>query len=131
MIGFGAEVSLHNRYKPVFELGLGMADHKPSGNNYTYKSPMSLFMRIGMNYNFLYNSSPDYQFMRSALRFFIVQIFDRQHNRRCALLGRSRQIRHTVADFDSRVDGICPGTEGKTMGPHIGRLGFQISLDTP
>ncbi len=62
LIGFGAEVSLHNRYKPVFELGLGMADHKPSGNNYTYKSPMSLFMRIGMNYNFLYNSSPDYQF---------------------------------------------------------------------
>lgn len=62
LIGFGAELSLHNRYKPVFELGLGQANHKPSGNNYTYKSPMSVYMRIGMNYNFLYNSSPDYQF---------------------------------------------------------------------
>lgn len=62
LIGFGAEVSLHNRYKPVFELGFGQACHRPSGNNYTYKTPLSMFMRIGMNYNFLYNSSPDYQF---------------------------------------------------------------------
>ncbi|MDE5555908.1 MAG: hypothetical protein K2J10_12105 [Muribaculaceae bacterium] len=56
------EVSLHNRYKPVFEAGLGQAKSTPSGNNFTYSSPVSPFFRIGLNYNFLYNSSPDYQF---------------------------------------------------------------------
>lgn len=56
------EISLHNRYKPVFEVGLGQAKSTPSGNNFTYSSPVSPFFRIGMNYNFLYNSSPDYQF---------------------------------------------------------------------
>lgn len=61
LFGAAVELSLHNRYKPVFELGLGMADKTPSGNNYTYKSPMSMFFRLGANYNFLYNSSPDYQ----------------------------------------------------------------------
>ena len=62
LFGAAVELSLHNRYKPVFELGLGMAHNTPSGNNYTYKSPMSMFFRLGANYNFLYNSSPDYQF---------------------------------------------------------------------
>lgn len=62
LFGAAVELSLHNRYKPVFELGFGQANNTPSGNNYTYKSPMSMFFRIGANYNFLYNSSPDYQF---------------------------------------------------------------------
>ena len=56
-----AELSIHNRYKPVFEAGLGMIDDTPSGNNYTFKSPMAPYFKIGMNYNFLYNSTPDYQ----------------------------------------------------------------------
>lgn len=56
------ELSLHNRYKPIFEFGLGQASYTPSDGNYTYKSPTSVYFRIGANYNFLYNSSPDYQF---------------------------------------------------------------------
>ncbi len=56
------ELSLHNRYKPVFEAGLGLADHTPSGGNYTYRSPLSFYFRVGANYNFLYNSNPDYSF---------------------------------------------------------------------
>lgn len=62
LIGFAAELSLHNRYKPVFEMGFGQADNTPSGNNFSYHSPVSVYFRIGANYNFLYNSSPDYQF---------------------------------------------------------------------
>lgn len=62
LFGAGVELSIHNRYKPVFELGLGQAKNTPSGNNFTYRSPMSMFFRIGLNYNFLYNSTPDYQF---------------------------------------------------------------------
>lgn len=60
--GGWVELSLHNRYKPVVEIGLGQARHKPSDGNYTFRSPMSVYFRLGMNYNFLYNSTPDYQF---------------------------------------------------------------------
>lgn len=54
------ELSLHNRYKPIFEMGLGSAKYTPSGMNFTYHSPTSVYFRIGANYNFFYNSDPDY-----------------------------------------------------------------------
>jgi len=56
-----AELSLHNRYKPFVEVGLGAASHECPNNNYRYKSPLSVFFKIGANYNFLFNSNPDYQ----------------------------------------------------------------------
>lgn len=56
------ELSLHNRYKPVFEMGLGQAKHRADDNSYVYHSPMSVYFRLGCDYNFLYNSTPDYQF---------------------------------------------------------------------
>ncbi|MCC8117588.1 MAG: DUF6048 family protein [Bacteroidales bacterium] len=62
LIGFGAQVSLHNRYLPTFETGLGLANNTPADNNFTYKSPLSVYFRLGMDYNFLYNSTPDYRF---------------------------------------------------------------------
>lgn len=55
-----AEVNLHNRYIPVVEFGLGKADYAPDDNNYVYNSPVAPFFRLGANYNFLYNSNPDY-----------------------------------------------------------------------
>lgn len=63
LIDFSAQLSLHNRYLPVFEAGLGIADNTPADLNFTYKSPLSPYFRIGMDYNFLYNSTPDYQFI--------------------------------------------------------------------
>ncbi len=62
------ELSLHNRYKPIAEVGLGLADYTPSGSNFTYRSPMSVYFRLGVNYNFLYNSNPDYSFF-AGLRY--------------------------------------------------------------
>lgn len=62
LIEFGAEINLHNRYIPVFEAGLGQAKNTPDDNNFTYRSPVAPFFRIGLNYNFLYNSNPDYMF---------------------------------------------------------------------
>lgn len=56
------ELSLHNRFKPVVEIGFGTADYTPEDGNYTYKSGIAPYFRIGMNYNFLYKSKPDYQF---------------------------------------------------------------------
>ena len=58
-----AELNLHNRYIPVIEIGLGEARNTPDDNNYTYRSPVAPFFRIGMNYNFLYQSNPDYLIM--------------------------------------------------------------------
>lgn len=62
LIGAWAEISLHNRYNPVFEFGLGKANNTPSGNNFSYRSPLSVYFKLGANYNFLYNSNPDYIF---------------------------------------------------------------------
>lgn len=63
LIGFSAELNLHNRYIPVIEAGLGNADNTPANQNYTYHVGVSPYFRIGANYNFLYNSNPDYQFV--------------------------------------------------------------------
>lgn len=62
-IGFWGEVSFHNRFKPVFEFGLSSADINPDGLNYTFKSPMAPYFKIGCNYNIFYNSNPDYQLL--------------------------------------------------------------------
>ena len=63
-----AELSLHNRYKPFVEVGLGSASHGGPNNNYRYRSPMSVFFKIGASYNFLFNSNPDYQ-LYAGVRF--------------------------------------------------------------
>ena len=63
LVEFSGEFNMHNRYIPVFEFGFGQADNTPDGNNYHYRSPLAPYFRIGMNYNFLFNSSPDYMAM--------------------------------------------------------------------
>lgn len=63
LIGFSANLSLHNRFMPAFEVGLGNAKNTPSGGNFTYRTPMSVYFKLGMDYNFLFNSTPDYQFL--------------------------------------------------------------------
>lgn len=61
LIGFSAGVNLHNRYRPVIEIGLGNASYTPDDGNYTYKGKMAPYFKIGMDYNFLYNSNPSYE----------------------------------------------------------------------
>ncbi len=57
-----AELSLHNRYKPVIEFGMSAANIKPDEMNYTFKSSLAPYFKIGMNYNIFYNSNASYQF---------------------------------------------------------------------
>lgn len=64
----GAELNLHNRYIPVVEFGLGNASYTPEDNNFTYRSSVAPFFKLGINYNFLYNSNPDYM-AYAGLRF--------------------------------------------------------------
>lgn len=57
------ELNMHNRYFPTLELGLGQADITPEGMNYTFKSPVAPFFKIGASYNVFYNSDPRYKFL--------------------------------------------------------------------
>ena len=62
------QLSMHNRYFPYIEVGLGTADITPDGMNFTFKSPLAPFFKIGATYNMFYNSNPDYQF-HAGLRY--------------------------------------------------------------
>lgn len=56
-----ASVSLHNWFEPVLELGIGYADNHPETSNFRYKGKPSFYGKVGINYNFMYKSNPDYQ----------------------------------------------------------------------
>ena len=56
-----ASLSLHNWFEPVIECGIGFADNHPDDANYRYVGKPSFYGKIGINYNFLYKSNPDYQ----------------------------------------------------------------------
>lgn len=68
LIGFSAGINLHNRYRPVVEIGLGDANFTPDDGNFTYKSKTAPYFKIGADYNFLYNSNPAYE-VYAGLRF--------------------------------------------------------------
>lgn len=59
-----AELDLHNRFFPVWEIGVGYADNTPEELNFTYRTKPSLYNRVGMNYNFGYN--------KEAMSFFYI-----------------------------------------------------------
>lgn len=61
LAGIWARLSLHNRYFIALEAGVSNALSRPEGMNYTYKSPISPYFKVGLDYNFFYNSNPDYQ----------------------------------------------------------------------
>lgn len=62
LTSFTADLNIHNRYFPTFEVGLGKASNAPEDKDYHYVSPMSVFFKIGADYNFIYNSNPAYKF---------------------------------------------------------------------
>lgn len=61
-------LNLYNKYFPVAELGIGMADDTPEDGNYTYKGKTTLFAKVGMNYNFMADKDARYQ-LYAGLRF--------------------------------------------------------------
>lgn len=71
LVDMWAELSIHNRFKPIIEIGIGQASHKPDGGNYTYKSAVAPYFKIGMNYNFLFKKSKEHQFY-AGLRYGIT-----------------------------------------------------------
>ncbi|MCM1163163.1 MAG: DUF6048 family protein [Muribaculaceae bacterium] len=55
------EINLHNRYMPQFTLGFSDCNDTPANKNYTFKSSIAPYFKLGAMYNFLYNSNPDYK----------------------------------------------------------------------
>lgn len=53
-------VSLHNWFFPTLEAGLGYSNNHQEGSNLVYKTRLSPYVKLGIDYNFLYKSSPDY-----------------------------------------------------------------------
>lgn len=68
LIGFNSNVSIFNRFFPTVEIGLGTARNAPADFDYTYRSPLSVYFKLGIDYNFLFNSNSDYQFF-AGLRY--------------------------------------------------------------
>lgn len=74
-----AELSLYNWIFPVIEAGIGFADSRPENGNFHYVGKPSFYTKIGLNYNFLYKSNPDYQVflgLRGGFSSFTYEIRD-------------------------------------------------------
>lgn len=73
------DCSLHNWFFPVLEAGIGFANARPDDGRCHYKSGVAPYLRIGLNYNFLYKSNPAYQFyfgLRAGWTTFRYNIYD-------------------------------------------------------
>ncbi len=68
LIDAWVQLNMHNRYLPVFEFGVGETDNRPETYNYTIRVPASVYFRLGADYNFFYNSNPDY-LMTAGVRY--------------------------------------------------------------
>lgn len=56
-----ATLNMWNRLQPTVEIGLGWAKNSPDDMNFTYRAKPSPYFKLGVNYNFLFKNSPDYQ----------------------------------------------------------------------
>lgn len=56
-----ATLNIWNRLQPTVELGLGWAKSTPDDMNFTYRGKPSPYFKVGVNYNFMFKNSPDYQ----------------------------------------------------------------------
>lgn len=59
--GVDVRLNMYNRYIPAVEIGLGQARHNADEYGYTYRSPLAPYAKLGIDYNFLFNSNPAYQ----------------------------------------------------------------------
>ena len=55
-----ASVSLHNWFFPTLECGLGFSNNHEEGSTMVYRTHPSPYIKLGIDYNFLYKSTPDY-----------------------------------------------------------------------
>lgn len=58
-----ASVSLFNWIFPTVEAGIGMARENDAKHNFRYRTPAAPYVKIGLDYNFLYKSDPAYKLL--------------------------------------------------------------------
>lgn len=56
------DCSIHNWFFPVVEAGIGFAGAHPDDGRCHYRMAPAPYIKVGINYNFLYKSNPAYQF---------------------------------------------------------------------
>lgn len=56
-----ASVSVLNWVFPTVECGLGFSDNHEDGSSMVYRTRLSPYVKLGIDYNFLYKSTPDYK----------------------------------------------------------------------
>lgn len=61
-----ARLSLYNRFMPYAAFGFGNANISPDGLDYTWKSKVAPYLKLGLDYNVFYNNTPDYQLFVGA-----------------------------------------------------------------
>lgn len=110
-IDLWADFSIHNRIFPIIEVGVGMANSTPKDGNYTYKCHPSIYAKIGVNYNFFFNDTDDYQFfagIRGGFSSFNYEINDITIN--SSYWGESHNFtipdQHTTALYGEALLGI-------------------------
>lgn len=118
MIGFSAQVSLHNRYIPTFEFGLSNADYTPEDGNFTYKSSVAPYFKIGCDYNIFYNSNPDYYIyagLRYGFSFFSYQLTNVTIENE--YWGINEVVDMPKRDYNAQWLELCLGLKVKIYGP--------------
>lgn len=118
LIGFSAQVSLHNRYIPTFEFGFGNADYTPDDGNFTYKSDLAPYFKIGCDYNIFYNSNPDYYLyagLRYGFSFFSYEL--RNVRIENDYWGSIATVDMPKRDFNAHWLEFCIGLKVKIYGP--------------
>lgn len=76
-----ADCSIRNWFFPVVEAGIGFSNARPDAGRFHFKTKPQFFAKVGMNYNFLYKSNPDYQVyigLRAGWSSFTYDILDIQ-----------------------------------------------------
>lgn len=53
---------------PFFAVGVGSINETPVDKNFTFKTPVAPYFKLGASYNFFYNSNPDYR-LQAGLRY--------------------------------------------------------------
>ncbi len=74
-----ATCSVHNWFFPTVEAGVGFSNAHPDDGRCYFKVSPTPYVKVGMNYNFLYKSNPDYQVflgLRAGWSTFTYNVYD-------------------------------------------------------
>ena len=122
-----AMVSLHNWFFPVVEAGLGWGHHTENNDLFKVKAKPSMYVKAGINYNFLYKSDPAYM-AYLGLRFGMAQCrWDKTDIRQTNEEGEVSYLPDELNRSCTSVYGeVLAGLKVKIAGPFA--LGWNVRM---